>query len=67
MPQLVANAAFTYANRALKPGDRFEASDKDAKILKLTKRASDDLDHGAEPPEPKRNRRYQRRDMLAED
>lgn len=63
MPQLVAKAAFTYAARALKPGDKFEASDKDAKILRLTKRAADDLDQ----TEPRRNRRYQRRDLLAED
>lgn len=67
MPQLVAKAAFTYATRALKPGDKFEASEKDARILKLTKRADDDLDEGAAAPEPKRTRRYQRRDMLAED
>ena len=59
MPTLVAEMAFTYAHKALKAGEEFEASDKDANILKLAKRARD-------AGEAKRSRRYQRRDMTAE-
>lgn len=86
MPKLVAKVAFTYANRSLQPGDAFEASDKDARVLRLINRAEDagapapaakappaveqlDLNQsGTEQSgsdEPKRGRRYQRRDMTA--
>lgn len=61
MPLLIAEASFRYATRPLKPGDEFEASEKDANILKLARRARD-----AKAEEPKRTRRYQRRDMVAE-
>ncbi len=62
MPQLIAEAAFNYATKPLKPGDEFEASDKDAKILKLAKRARD-----PRPGDKRRSGgRYQRRDMVAE-
>jgi hypothetical protein len=61
MPSLVAEVAFTYATKQLKPGDEFEASEKDAHILKLAKRAKD-----AVSGETRRSRRYQRRDMTAE-
>lgn len=67
MPKLIAKAAFTYANRALKEGDEFDATDKDANILKLTKRAivagepeGAQLDLAGEAP---RRGRYSRRDM----
>lgn len=62
MPLLIAQAAFRYATKPLQPGDEFEASEKDARILKLAQRARD-----AKPEEGKRGgRRYQRRDLLAE-
>lgn len=63
MPRLIAEAAFAYATKALKPGDEFEASDKDANILKLAKRARD-----AKPSDGGRRGRgnYIRRDMRAE-
>ena len=63
MPQLIAKAAFPYAGRSLQPGDRFEATEKDANLLKMVKRAED---ADASPDEPRR-RRYQRRDMVAGD
>lgn len=66
MPQLIAEASFRYATRPLKPGDAFEASEKDANILKLAGRARD-AGQDEPQPEPKRTRRYQRRDMTAEE
>jgi hypothetical protein len=61
MPQLIAEADFTYATKPLKVGDEFEASVKDANILKLAKRARD-----PKPGDRRRSGRYQRRDMVAE-
>jgi hypothetical protein len=59
---LIAEADFRYATKPLKVGDEFEASDKDASILKLAKRARD-----PRPGDKKRaGGRYQRRDMTAE-
>jgi len=56
---LVASLPFTYAGRSLKPGDRFEASAYDARILKAIKKAQD-------APQPETKREYKRRDMKAE-
>lgn len=40
MPKLQATRELRYAGVTLKPGDIFEASDKDAKVLKLIKKAT---------------------------
>ncbi len=62
MPLLIAESEFRYATKPLKVGDEFEASEKDAKVLKLAKRARD-----PRPGDRKRGGgRYQRRDMVAE-
>lgn len=81
MPRLIAQAAFSYAGRALKSGDEFEAIEKDAELLKLTKRASDakaddvtgsQLDLAVEKAsdqteaQSSRRGRYSRRDMRSE-
>lgn len=78
---LVAVHEFTYANRALKPGDRFDAPADDAAILKdgPNPRAIDDpgisdnrvqsmamTTETAEPISPRQKRAYRRRDMRAE-
>jgi hypothetical protein len=61
--KMIADMDFTYAGRALKPGDTFEASDNDAFALRTYQRA-----HNApEDAEQKSPRRYRRRDMQAED
>src|SRR5690606_20235274 len=39
--KLIAKKGFRYAGRSLVPGDEFEASAKDARLLKAIKRASD--------------------------
>lgn len=39
MTSLHARRAFTYATRRLLPGDQFEAPDRDARILMVTRRA----------------------------
>jgi hypothetical protein len=44
--QLIAKREFSYAGRALRPGDRFEATDKHGKVLTVAKRAE------PAPPEP---------------
>lgn len=41
MPRLVAKKPFRYASRALQPGEEFEASARDARLLKAVKRAED--------------------------
>lgn len=64
--KMIADMHFTYARKDLKPGDEFEASEKDAFALKVYRRA-----HPVEEPqEPKKTlrlkRTYKRRDMTAE-
>lgn len=76
MQKLVANKAFTYARRALKPGDSFDAaSRRDARVLVATGRASRQPEDAAPavpvispaPVAPIRaKRRYNRRDLTAE-
>ncbi len=39
MVKMTAKKAFTYANKALKPGDPFDARDADARVLKAIGRA----------------------------
>lgn len=41
MPKLVATKPFRYASRTLRPGDEFEASERDANLLKRVRRAED--------------------------
>lgn len=41
MPTLVATKPLLYAGQSLNVGDEFEASEKDAKILKAIRRAED--------------------------
>lgn len=41
MPKLIALTDFPYAHRSMKKGEEFEASERDASVLKLTKRAAD--------------------------
>lgn len=50
MQRMVANEAFPYAGRDLARGEQFEASDEDAKVLKILRRASDAID----PPAPEK-------------
>lgn len=74
--QLIARKRTTYAARDLQPGDRFEASRRDAVVLVAIGAAKQaDADPAdteqtiAEPdiPPPRRRRRqYRRRDMIAE-
>lgn len=72
--QLIARRKVTYANRALRPGESFEASSKDAAILTAigAAEAAQSVDEPAavesESEEPRRQRRrsYRRRDMIAE-
>ncbi len=72
MPQLVAEAPFTYATKQLKAGDRFEASEKHANILKLAKKARDAAPDAApdvataDEPAARRSGGYRRRDMRAQ-
>lgn len=66
MPRLVAIASFPYGipRRELSPGDEFDATDDDAKVLKFARKAKDAKvkrdDEGG-------SRRYRRADMRAED
>lgn len=41
MRKLIARKPFRYASRALRPGEEFEASERDARLLKAVKRAED--------------------------
>ena len=76
MPELIATRAYRYGGRALQPGDPFEASSRDARLLKAIRKAkaapevvaSDEEPSGDEAAQVSRGRgRYQRRDMRAED
>jgi len=51
MPKLVATKELFYAGKTRNVGDEFDASDKDAKILKAIGKASD--------PAPKRGRQVE--------
>lgn len=59
MPRLIATSTYSYAGKTIKAGDEFEASEKDAFLLKLCHKAID-----AEPVRTKRQ--YRRRDLSAE-
>lgn len=65
MVQMIALADFRYARRDLRAGDAFEASDRDAGILRTVRRArfADD----ETPSQDRPRRRYRRRDLRAED
>lgn len=76
MQRLIANAALRYASRDLTAGEEFEASDKDAFVLTNTGKAKAKAKPEAKPetkPEavedaqPPAKRRYNRRDMRAEE
>lgn len=74
MPRLIATQSFPYANRSLKAGEPFEASDTDAKILTGVGKARrtesvPEQSESSEPPKRRRGRppKYQRMDMRAED
>ncbi len=75
MVALTARLAFSYAGTSLSAGDRFLASDRDAKILIVTQRAdvapalrtsaqAAESDTDLDVPRPKR--RYRRRDLVPE-
>lgn len=75
--RLMALMPFVYASRPLRAGDVFEASEKDATLLKVVKRAVDapsrlfrTRDVEAEPDatvvQPRVKRQYRRRDLSAE-
>lgn len=68
MPRLVAKQKFTYATRVLQPGDAFEASDEDARLLCGFDKAEPARSISAETSEPEERKtgRYRRRDMRAE-
>ena len=80
--KLIALQEFPYADRSLKVGDAFEASDSDANVLKTIGKAKDDDGREAgelpiaapkaanESPRPARtprSPRHHRSDMRAED
>lgn len=71
MKKMVANVPFTYAEKRLQPGDKFDCEDRFAPALAHLHRASyaDNDDAADEPvarPAPKKGKlRYQRRDMRA--
>jgi hypothetical protein len=62
--KMIADMKFTYAGRALKPGDPFEASDNDAFALRTYQRAHLANEDDVEPKSG--SRRYRRRDMQAD-
>ncbi len=70
--RLVARSRFPYANRALRPGDEFDASDKDAFILIGAGTAAPADPEVTTPAaavaeeQPARRRKYRRRDIVAE-
>lgn len=75
---LIATMAYPYDGRSLSEGDEFEASEKDANLLKLLSRAKDapkrrryftqDVTPEATSAEttPRTKRQYRRRDMQPE-
>lgn len=74
---LIATMAYPYDGRSLSEGDAFDASEKDADLLKLLKRAKDApkrrsyltqaVTPEATPAEtPRTKRQYRRRDMQPE-
>lgn len=69
MVKLVASAALRYANKDLRAGDKFDASETDAFVLKGTGKAEDaslQENSTASVEQPRKKRAYRRRDMLAE-
>lgn len=66
--KMIADMNFTYSKVALKPGDDFLATERDATALRVYKRAH--KADGSEVIQPlasgKKTRRYRRRDMTAE-
>ena len=58
MVSLIATQSYAYDKRSLSPGDAFDASEKDAALLKLIGRAKD-------APSP-RSRLFQTRDLAPE-
>lgn len=46
MPQLIAKKSLRYAGQSLEVGDKFEASEKDARLLKAVGRAGEPEDAG---------------------
>lgn len=69
MPRLVAIASFPYGipQRALKPGDEFDATEDDAKVLKFARKAKDAKTRAMKSDRTERSQRYRRADMRAED
>lgn len=79
--KLRAKTEFSYANRLLSPGDEFDASDRDARVLMAVGRAEAAPEHKtralkaetADEPKKaaskagKRSGAYNRRDMKAKD
>jgi hypothetical protein len=76
MVSLIATESYPYAGRSLSAGDAFDASEKDANLLKLLKKAVDapqpvlrtrtmaPAERSADEPKPKRT--YRRRDLVPE-
>jgi len=64
MVTLVATQSYAYAQRSLVAGDTFEASEKDAALLKLIGKATDPP---AETKHTRPKRTYQRRDLTPEE
>lgn len=80
MPTLKALKRFPYGRKVMEPGQPFEASDKDARLLKMLGKASDmdpapkhvnlpkqKVEEAPAEPEAPLHGRYQRRDMRATD
>lgn len=70
MMRLIATQRFPYDNKALKVGDPFDASDKDAQMLIGfgKARAGNAAENSSEQntQSPRKKRQYRRRDMEAE-
>ena len=67
--KLIASKPLLYAGQSLNVGDEFEASEKDAKILKAIRKAEDAPVAPAKTvePEPLQKRTYKTRRMKADD
>lgn len=67
--KLVAAKELRYAGRSLKAGESFEASEKDAKVLKAIGKAKDPPRRGRPPKDgiAAETGEYLRRDMRAEE